>query len=74
MTCVWDLHKYQFWDTPKTCGLRWGLNLINNLSYRRMLVDEAMNNQNDASSVHMLDSLVYSMLDMEFVNYDMENN
>ena len=39
-----------------------------------MLVDEAMNNQNDASSVHLLDSLVYSMLDMEFVNYDMENN
>ena len=39
-----------------------------------MLVDEAMNNQNDASFVHMLDSLVYSMLDMEFVNYEMKNN
>ncbi|GJR02898.1 hypothetical protein Tco_0525882 [Tanacetum coccineum] len=29
--------------------------------------------KNDASSVHMLDSLVYSMLDMEFVDYDMES-
>lgn len=39
-----------------------------------MLVDEAMNNHNDALSVYMLDSLVCSMLDTEFVNYAMKNN